>query len=112
MSTDRDTLVRLWPRGYQADSVMDFVDWDNGRFTVDNDHPFLAAADAVGHQHLPVTVWSTFELEWELDQIDIGRCRTTFHCLPRRAVLRRRLVPDYYLVELWLGAEQKEIGPQ
>jgi hypothetical protein len=105
------TLVRLWPDGYQADSVMDFVDWDHGCFSVDNDHPFLVAAGAVAAgRRVPVTVWSTVELEWELNQIDIGLYRTLFYCIPRLAILRHRLVPDNYLVELWLAAEQKALA--
>jgi hypothetical protein len=105
------TLVRIWHNGYAADPLMTFVAWENGQFAVDNDHPFITAIPAVGRRNVPVTVWATDELEWELDRVDTYWDCSVFRCIPRVEVLRARLLSDDYLVGLWLTAEALEAAP-
>ena len=99
-------LVRIWDRSYNLRGQQ-FVHWNNG-FTIDATDPIAVELWNNREMLHQVTVESTSELAWCIDRLD----RTSdgllvVTCQPHLDVLRKALVTDAYLVDLWLAAEKR-----
>lgn len=99
-------LVRIWDRNYNLRGQQ-FVNWHNG-FTVPSTDPMAVELwDNRELQH-QVTVESTNELAWYIDRLDrTAEGTLVVTCRPHLDILRRSLVSDAYLVDLWLEAEKR-----
>lgn len=104
-----DTLIRIWS-DYKDDSENLFVHWDNGSFSLPPEHPVGRKLwDTPGREQWRITVYSSDELEWVVDQISSSSLTHDYRitCTPWLNELRASLFSDAYLVEKWLAAERK-----
>jgi hypothetical protein len=103
------TLVRFW-ENYDdcTESVNVFVHWKDGSFLLPVEYPLARyLIKNVGRRECRLTVYSTDELEWVVDQVDTDIHEVSVNCIPRLKRLRHAVISDDYLVEMWLDAEKR-----
>lgn len=97
-------LVRLWDHTW-TETASGFVQWHNG-FSVGLEHELAAPLRRLQTHDWTFTVYSTDELVWKVDKFTIKDERIRVICQPFLEVTRKSLLPDDYLVDLWLEAER------